>query len=416
MEKPVIIVGGGLAGLACAVKLHQEGVPFLLLESSDAPGGRVRTDSVEGFQLDRGFQVFLSAYPEAGRVLDLEALRLRRFQPGALVLKDGRMRRLMDVIRRPRFALQSALQPVGTLRDKLLVGLLQLAARRHPIADIAAHEDLTTEAFLRRFGFSEMMIDNFFRAFYGGIFLERELRTSSRMFEFLFKMFAEGYATLPANGMQEIPRQLAAGLPQSFIRLNAPVKSVGLREVVLASGESLAADRVVVATDADTARQLVPEFASMFPGQARWNSTTTLYFSAPRSPLGEAIIALNGDGTGLVNSVCAPSDVAVEYAPAGRALLCVSLLGIPGGDDLEHRVITELAGWFGDAVRDWTHLRTYRIERALPGQPPSNLRQPHQGFRTTGRHFVCGDHCSSASIEGALTSGRQAAEALLAGS
>lgn len=184
----------------------------------------MRTDEVDGFLLDRGFQVFLSAYPEARRILDLEALDLRPFRAGALVMRGGRRRRLMDVFRCPRYLLETAMQPIGTVWDKLLVAKLRHWVRRSSVDDIAARDDRATEDYLRDYGFSEGMIDGFFRPFYGGIFLERELRTSSRMFEFTFKMFAEGSATLPAGGMSAIPRQLAARLPRGSIRLNTRVQ------------------------------------------------------------------------------------------------------------------------------------------------------------------------------------------------
>lgn len=411
MNRRILIVGGGLSGLACANRLHEAGVEALLLESSDDVGGRVRTDLEQGFLLDRGFQVYLSAYPEAGRQLNLAALNLRRFKPGTLIFKDGRFRRMMDVFRCPQYALSTAFQPIGTLRDKLRVGRLRFQAGRVSLDEIAAHEDTTTENFLRQCGFSESMIDGFFRPFYGGIFLERDLRTSSRMFEFTFKMFAEGYATLPAKGMQEIPRQLVGRLPIDTVRLNAPVRSVEARGAMLESGESLTADAVVVATDGATAARLV------LGGQTsavNWRSTTGIYYSAASSPLKEAIIALNGNIGGLVNNVCVPSDVSTGYAPEGKSLISVSLLGLPDFSDLERRVLTELEAWFGPEVRTWQHLRTYRIPHALPEQRPSDSRAASAGFQVHDGVYVCGDHCTSASIDGALLSGRRAAEQIIA--
>jgi phytoene dehydrogenase-like protein len=399
--KKVLIIGGGLAGLACAVRLAEGGLEPLVLEAADAVGGRVRTDRVAGFQLDRGFQVYLSAYPEAGRLLDLEALDLRRFRAGALVFRGGKRHRVMDVFRHPQHLLGSALAPVGTLADKLRVAKLRL--RRNA----ALGEDRTTEAFLRDFGFSAGMIDGFFRAFYGGIFLERDLRTSSRMFEFTFRMFAEGFATLPAKGMQAIPEQLAARLPRGSIRLNTAARQVDARTVMLENGERLQADAVVVATDANSAGRLLPE---LVPGEVAWRAVTGIYFSAPESPLGEPIIALNGGG-GIVNNVCVISDVAPEYAPAGKSLLSVSLLGPSSErDDVETAVLDELAIWFGPQVRRWSHLRTERIRQALPEQAITPLKP---GVQNCNGVFVCGDHCQSASIEGAVVSGMETASAVL---
>jgi len=409
LKEPVLIVGGGLTGLACANHLHAAGAEPLILEGSDAVGGRMRTDVVEGFLLDRGFQVFLDAYPEAGGLLDKQRLNLRPFKPGALVFTQGRMRRVMDVFREPHHLLGSVLAPIGSIADKLRVALLKWRLSRTTIEEISAHEDVTTETYLRQAGFSARMIDGFFRSFYGGIFLERDLRTSSRMFEFTFKMFSQGSATLPARGMGEIPRQLAAHLPAGMIRLGEKVTAVTASEVVLQSGERLTGRAVVVATDASTAAKLLPSLGTPKPA---WRSVTCLYFAASRSPLHEAIIALNGSGSGLINNVCVPSDVAPRYAPKGQSLISVSVLGLPEISGLTSRVLAELESWFGNEVREWRHLRTDAIERALPEQPP-NVGMVGPGFREHDGVFVCGDHQWSASIEGAIISGKRTADAIL---
>lgn len=406
----VLIVGGGLAGLACAVRLQEAGAQALIVEASDDVGGRVRTDVADGFRLDRGFQVYLDAYPEAGRVLDPVRLDLRPFKPGALVYLDGRLHRVMDVFREPGHAFASALAPIGSLPDKLRVAALRWRLSRSTLDDIAGHDDLTTDAYLRRAGFSRRIIDVFFRSFYGGVFLERDLQTSSRMFEFTFRMFSRGHATLPARGMQEIPRQLAGRLPADAVRLGTSVTDVQPGRVTLASGERLEGDAVVVATDATTAGRLIPGLATSEPD---WRPVTGLYFAAERSPLREAIIALNGTGRGLVNSVCVLSDVAPGYAPPDQALIGVSVLGIPAIPDLEAQIIAELEPWFGARdVRSWRHLRTDRIARALPGQPPAN-GPLGPGFREIDGILVCGDYLTSPSIEGAIVSGCRTAEALL---
>lgn len=408
-RKKVLIVGGGLAGLACALRLHEAGASPFIFEGSDGVGGRVRTDPVDGFLLDRGFQVFLDAYPEAGALLDKDKLDLRPFRPGARVHQTCGMPRIMDVLREPRHLMESALAPVGSLADKLRVARLRWRLMRLTTEEIAGHEDMTTESYLRRAGFSPPMIDGFFRPFYGGIFLERELQTSSRMFEFTFKMFSQGNATLPARGMGEIPRQLASRLPPGTIRLGAQVTEVRAGSITLESGEPFRGDAVVVATDATTSAGLVP--AGAIDGPV-WRSVTCLYFATRRSPLGESIIALNGTGSGLVNNVCVPSDLAPDYAPPGWSLVSVSVLGAVDSADLESRVLTELEAWFGGGVREWHHLRTYRVERALPRQPPgTGFTGP--GFRRAAGVYLSGDHLWSTSIEGAIISGLRTADAIL---
>ena len=403
-EDKILIVGGGLAGLACAVRLHEAGKHVVLVESSNDLGGRVSSRLKKGFILDRGFQVYLSTYPEAAKLLDLEALDLKAFRPGALIFQGGGFHRLMDIFRCPQYALSTPFQPIGNLWDKLLVGKLRLEALNPWKKNL--REDTSTESYLRSYGFSERMINGFFRAFYGGIFLERELRTSSSMFEFTFRMFAKGNATVPAKGMQEIPRQLAARLPREAIRTNTTVDSIESNRVSLSNGGTINADRIVVATDAESAAKIVPGLKG---DPVPWRSVTGLYYSAPHSPLKEAIIALNGEANGLVNNVCVLSDVAPNYAPDGRALISVSVLGLHHGDPFEDAVLRELQQWFGEQVQSWDHLHTDRIRRALPEQIPHGGAKEKEAFRRHDGLLICGDHCTSASIEGALVSGLRTA-------
>lgn len=405
-QKQVLIVGGGLAGLACAIRLQERGIAPLVLEAGDAVGGRVRTDLVDGFRLDRGFQVFLDSYPTAGSLLNLAELRLRRFKPGALVFLDGRLHRVMDVFREPWSLLGSALAPIGSMADKARVALLRFKLRSTSVAAIEKNSAVSTEDYLRHAGFSERMIDVFFRSFYGGIFLGRDLLTSSRMFEFTFKMFSEGHATLPALGMGEIPRQLAGKLNPHAVRLNTRVAQVSENAVVLESGEKIVGGAVVLATDAFAAARLMPRLDA---ARKEWRSVTCLHFAADRSPLNEAIIALNGTGEGLVNNVCVPSDISAEYAPSGKALVSVSVLGTPDAADLEARVLSELGTWFGAQTRDWRHLRTEKITRALPLHPAGT--HPVDVIERGGV-VACGDYFSNASIEGAIISGQEAADAI----
>jgi phytoene dehydrogenase-like protein len=419
---PVLIVGAGLSGLTCALRLHQAGIPVHVIEASDGVGGRVRTDRVDGFLLDRGFQVYLSAYPQAGELLDLEALELQAFEPGAIVYDGKGLKRVMDVFRRPRYLIGSALSSIGSLADKMRVALLRFQTLGSSEEEIRDHRDQSTESFLREFGFSEKMINGFFRCFYGGIFLETELRTSSRMFEFTFKMFSQGSATLPARGMGSIPLQLARRLPAETIRINSPATSVTCSSVTLANGSVLQGSHVVLATQASQTSELIPSFSSRAP---QWRSVTNVYYAADKSPLKEAIITLNGSSKGLVNNVCVPSDVSPLYAPEGKSLISVSLLGLHRDEHIPNEVKKELAAWFGEQVDGWQHLRTDIIKHALPEQAPEENQQNDteadtgdqteapKGFLKIDDIMICGDHTTSASIEGAIISGNQTAAAVL---
>ncbi|MGK0187135.1 MAG: protoporphyrinogen oxidase [Verrucomicrobiales bacterium] len=230
------------------------------------------------------------------------------------------------------------------------------------------------------------------------------------MFEYTFKMFSKGSATVPARGMGEIPRQIAQRLPEDSIRLGTRVSKVDRDGVMLGDGQRIEADAVVVATDGENASKLIPESGSPAPS---WRSTVTLYFSAPKSPLNEPIIALRGSSDGIVNNVSVPSDLSPHYAPGGKALVSVSVLGNPAEPQLVDRVQRELTTWFGCEVDQWEHLASYRIRKALPEQLPSQ-RPPRAPFRIYHGIYVCGDHCSTASIEGAVSSGLSVADAILA--
>ena len=255
----VLVVGAGLAGLCAARRLQARGVRALVLEASDGVGGRVRTDVIDGFRLDRGFQVLLTAYPEARRVLDYGALELRPFTPGALVRFGGRFHRVVDPFRRPLQAPATVLSPIGGLADKARVGRLRLRLAATRPSELFQEPERTTLEALRDEGFSDPMIDRFFRPFFGGIFLERELTTSSRLFNYYFRCFSLGGTVLPAEGIEAIPRQIAAGLPDGSVRTGARVTSVAERSVILEDGERLEARAAIVATDGLTAARLLPE-------------------------------------------------------------------------------------------------------------------------------------------------------------
>ncbi len=409
MSQDVLIVGAGLAGLCCARRLQQHGFRCRVLESSDGVGGRMRTDLVEGFRLDRGFQVFLTSYPEAKSVLDYEALRLKSFLPGALVRYGGRFHELTDPWRRPFAALQSLRSPIGSLADKLRVGRFRAQSLRGTLEDRFRDPETTSLRALQDAGFSVEMIDRFFRPFLGGIFLDPDLQTSSRMLNFVFRMFSLGKACLPAEGMEAIPRQLAAGLQPGSIHFGSQVIRVQSGSVTLANGETLHGQAVVVCVDGQTAADLLGDTISS-AGQG----TTCLYFSAPCSPIIQPILVLNGEGRGPINNLCIPTVAAPSYGPGGKSLVSVTVLSITNDPPrLVAEVRQQLGEWFGTAVEKWHHVRTYSIPYALPAQFPPALSLPERPVRWQPGIYVCGDHRDNASIQGAMVSGRRTAEALL---
>jgi phytoene dehydrogenase-like protein len=406
-EVPVVVVGAGLAGLACAWHLHQAGVPVRVLEASDGPGGRVRSDHVDGFVLDRGFQVYLTAYPEGMSVLDYDALDFAAFAPGAMVRTDGGFYEVSDPLRAPSRLFSTLQAPIGTAADKLRIAALALNARRGSVDDDLEAEDITTLAYLRSHGFSNRIIDGFFRPLFGGVLLDQELATSSRMFRFVWRMMATGQSVVPRAGMQAIPEQLAARLPGGAISYHTPVAAVSSEEVTTEDGERVAGRAVVVAVEGPAAAGLLdlPD-----PGSRH---VSCVYFAADRAPFTEPMLVLNGDGPedGPVNNLAVMTNVSVSYGPPGRSLIAAASL--EDGDDLVERVRLQLSSWYGSEAERWRHLRTYRIPHAQPVQEPPF--EPRRVDRQAGV-FVAGDHRTTASINGALESGRLAAESVIAAS
>ena len=406
----VLIIGAGLAGLCCARKLQEAGVSFQIVEASDGIGGRVRTDEVDGFQLDRGFQVLLTAYPEAQRVLDYSQLELKSFAAGAFSWFAGRLNKLVDPWRVPRMWREVFRSDFGTLGDKLRIARLRSRLKRTSLEQIFRRPERSTKDALQAEGFSQDIIHRFFRPFFGGILLDGELKTSSRMFEFIFKMLAEGDTSVPARGMGEIPAQLGAKLPPDAMRLNARVESLHENEITLAGGEALRARTIVVAADGPAAAHLVGE------AEPASRSVTCFYYSAEEPPVPYPLLVLNGDGAGPVNNFTVMTQVAPSYAPPGKHLVSVSVLGTQQLTDaqLGGFIIAQMKNWFGPVARSWRFLRSYRIPHAQPQQFPGALEPPERPVRVRPGVYLCGDHRDTASINGAMVSGRRAAEAVVA--
>lgn len=406
----VVIVGAGLAGLCCALRLQEAGVDFTLVEAADVVGGRVRTDAERGFLFDRGFQVFLTSYPEARRMLDFGALDLHYFEPGCLIFTEGGFVPLFDPWRTPSRLWSSLTGSVGSMLDKVRVARLRSRVTAPDIEMLLARPETSTDEALVREGFSDEIREVFFRPFLGGIFLEHELQTSSRKLHWLFRMFAKGRIAVPAMGIGKLAAQLAERLPAERLWLNTPVRRIGQGHVGLEDGRDLLCAQVVVATDAATAVQLIDGL----PAPA-FHSVTTMYYSLAAAPVRHSVLLLNGEGRGLVNHMAFMSEVSPYYAPRGRSLASVSILGHPALDDgaLEDAVRQQLVDWFGMRVGEWRLERVYRIDRALPAQPAGSLAEVRRAARLQDWLVVAGDWRNLASINGAMESGRLAAEAVL---
>jgi phytoene dehydrogenase-like protein len=410
----VAVVGGGLAGLVAAGRLAEAGVRVRLFEAHERVGGRVASVREDGFTFDDGFQVLFTAYPAARDELDLDALSLRRFAPGATIARPGHRSTLADPFRDPGAALPSLLNRDVRLADKLRVLRLQRDLARRTEREIFAGEDTSIREFLADYGFSRAFVENFVEPFYGGITLDRSLSSSASVFRYTFKMLSEGATAVPAGGMGEIPAQLAERARAADARIETGARVEGLDGTTLdLGGETVGFDAVVVATDPREAERLT---GVETPTEAR--ACVTQYVSvAAHDALDTGTRILLNAADDRPNTVAPMSAVAPEYAPPDRELLSATFLGQQDADDeaLFEDVIESLASWYPEhRFDDAELLHTDRVEFAQFAQPPG-FRDDLPTVRESGGDvYLAGDFTRWSSIQGALASGRDASEAVLA--
>ena len=409
MEKlDVVIVGGGLSGLTAAKILKDAGKSVKLIEASDGIGGRVRTDYIEGFQLDRGFQVLLTAYPEVKQVLNCKSLDLHYFDPGAIILNEHGLTSISDPIRNPAKLWPTLMSSAGSLADKLLILKLKTQLRFRKVDELFSGSEQTTLEFLKNYGFSEKMIVNFFKPFFGGVFLENELETPAEMFTFLFKMFGEGRAALPARGMGMIAEQLAESFIDQII-LNEKVIQANENYVLTNKGNKFNSEYVLLATEEGS----LPGSVIRHPPKGR--PVTNIYFVSDINPIRSKSVYLNASAEKLVNNISVLSNISKRYAPDNKSLISVTILGDHQTESpnlLAKKVTAELSKWFNDAI-NWRYLRTYHIPYALPVKDCVKNKPDLGDVKVNDNVFCCGDYLLNGSINAAIRSGRTAAKAIL---
>ena len=405
----VVIIGAGASGLVCAHHLDKAGLNVLCLERDSRPGGRLQTDEVKGFKLDRGFQVLLTAYEEVNRYLHLDSLKLGHFEPGAYVHTKNRTITVEDPMRHRSALLRMLLSSVGTIGDKVRLWRLVREVVEKNDEDLFAASDLTTQQFLEAKGFSIKIIEHFFRPFFGGIFLENELTTSASQFLFVFKKFSMGFASVPAEGMQAVANHLKNSCRRVEFRFNTAVKKIADQKIWLENGESIGYKKLAVACNPESL------FPTMQNDATNWNSTSTLYFESTRSPLARQMLALNSNNFNAINNWCVLSDVQPALAPSGKHLLCVSLRGNPDVHDntLIQQVSNELQILSGLKSDEFSFLKLYRIPEALPSSKHVLYTMPYTQCKLTDNVYLAGDYLLNPSLDAALRSGRNCATAIL---
>ncbi len=407
-DQKIYIIGAGLSGLVAAMELEKAGFTPVILESSGEIGGRMKTDQVDGFLLDQGFQVLNTAYPEAKKYLDYSQLNLKIFDPGAVIFDGKESYIITDPLRNPLKIVGMAFSKVGTLLDKVKMFTLTRDLKKKSNEEIFNEPSLPTLQYLKQYGFSDLIINNFFKPFFRGIFLEKHLNTSSRMFEFIFKMFALGNAAIPAKGMGEIPEMLKRQLSKTQIYFNSPVKQVVGKSIYLTNGEIIECDRIIIATQPDV---VMPQLQGQFPPAQK---VINLYFSLQRSFMARPMIGLVPGEGHLVNNLVFMNDVSDAYAPKDKSLLSVTVLETTLTEkELIKAVQAELEEISGVKSVYFKFIKSYYINYALPAVDDLKYSIPSTECKITDHVYLAGDYLLNGSINAAMTSGRIVAEAVV---
>lgn len=404
----IVIVGAGVSGLVAAQHLEAAGYAPLIIESTDRVGGRVKTDMVDGFACDHGFQVLLTAYQEAQRYLSYSKLDLKTFRPGAVVYRGGKSYPIVDPLREPAQLLTALFSPVASLKDKFLTWKLQRELKAvHPASLFLEDEQASTRQFLRAYGFSEAFIKAFFVPFFGGIFLENELKTPAAMLRFVFKMFAEGEAAVPNGGMEAIPKALRAELQKTQFRFQTQAEAILDNRIRTQNGEDIPFDALIVATNP---AHLLPRLAG---AATTHHATTTLYYRSKGQVLPARLIGLVESPEYMVNNFCELAPLESGYSPMGEQLVSVTLKDIPSSANAEEAVANELRQIAGHNGWSLTPIARYDIPKALPQLDHLTYDIQPTESRLTEQVFLAGDHLLFGSLDAAMRSGRRAAEGVL---
>jgi protoporphyrinogen oxidase len=396
------IIGAGISGLIAATVLEKNGFSPIIIEATERVGGRVKTDIVNGYQLDQGFQVLLTAYPAAQKYLNFESLELQKFLPGASIFKNGKQEIIGDPIRDTSLLMSTLFARIGTLSDKLKILKLNNKLKKKTISEIFSEKEQSTLSYLVDFGFSFRMIDDFFTPFFSGIFLENKLETSSRMFEFVYKMFGEGDATLPKGGIEEIPKQLLHNLKNTTIKYKTRVSSITDGEIILSNGQNLESHFTIIATEPS---QLIKNLRNK---STEWQSCDTLYFETEKRTIRKPIIGLIPQYGTLINNIFYHTSIETTLKP-NKELLSVTVVDNQNlsGKMLIERVQRELKHNCG--ITSCKFIKHYSIPISLPKLNDLQYDISPSETRLGETIYLAGDVQLNGSLNAAMISGERAA-------
>lgn len=404
MEYDVAVIGGGMAGLTAAVYLHRGGKRVALIEAEGNVGGRVATEKYGGFLLDKGFQVYFTAYPEGKALLNYATLGFHCFQRGAYVRSEGVFNKITD----PRDDLKGLFKAFGSnlLSWGDFFNFLKLFYRlKRGSFETYVQPGMEAGEALGRYRMSDRFFDKFVRPFFGGILLDRTLRAPATLVAPTLQMLMSGQSVLPTGGMQAIPEQLATLIPEDAIFLSRRVMGLEPGGIHLEGGEHIRTPIRLLACDLHSAAYLLNK-PQPPPGRA----VQCHYFSAPVSPLDERLLVLNGEEKSAVNHLAVLSDINPSYSPPGSSLISVTSLG---SEENPAGVMKELKNWFGDQVKQWDLIKSFTIPNAHPRDYPVPLVNERRDFRIASGLYYCGDYLEGPSINLAMMTGRKAAEQIL---
>ena len=396
------IIGAGVSGLIAAQVLENFGYHPTIIEASGKAGGRVKSDIINGYILDHGFQVLLSSYPAAIKYLDFDKLDLQELLPGATIFKDRNQQNIGDPLRNFSLLFPTLFSSIGNFSDKTKILKLNALLKKKKISSIFKKEEKTTLQYLKDFGFSDNIISDFFKPFFSGIFLEEKLETSSRMFEFVYKMFGEGLAVIPKNGIQAISNQLKENLKQTVFNFNSPTKEVLDHKIILQDDSEIKTHITIIATEASS---LIPNLKNQ---NTDWKSCETLYFETKNRVIKKPLIGLISYENALINNIFYPTSISTS-TKGNKELLSVTIVKNHKlkESDLIEKVKQELLEFCN--ISEAYFLKRYKIKKALPNI--NNLQYEISSTETKLKStiFLAGDQLLNGSLNAAMISGERAA-------